>query len=182
MRYSNYLIAILKDDTTGATDIYHLNLYNKFKDKGVFGEIIVDNIKEISASSNARNIDEFFERNFIYTKDQEKRKIFVESWKQTMDELDPQTKKLAMYDFKLEIESKLKERVQDFKTFEDMRFEFRDRYDKVILIGNCNKCHGVFTGNGDLLEYIEAYNSSSKHNVWTNCKRCHIGEIILEKP
>jgi hypothetical protein len=48
----------------------------------------------MSEISNARNIDEFLEKHLgiIKVKDDEKQKIFLESWKQTMDELDPETK------------------------------------------------------------------------------------------
>jgi hypothetical protein len=75
----------------------------------------------------------------------------------------------------------MRERALDLKSFDSMRFDFRDKYDKVIVIGNCNNCHGFLTGNCDLLEYIEACNSSSNHNVLTNCKRCQTGKIIVEK-
>jgi hypothetical protein len=181
----NLFDSYFKRRDNGSVDIYNSNLYNTFKNKGVFGEIVVDTIREKIASSNARNIDEFFQHSllFISAKDDEKRKIFLESWKQTMDELDPQTKKLTMYDFKLNIESKMKERVLiGLDTFENMRFDLRDRYDRVMLTGNCNKCHGVFIGNAEMLKYIEAYNSSSSHNTGLYCKRCHTGKIILEKP
>jgi hypothetical protein len=161
----------LKTPYTTAVEAYYSRLY-------------YNSMREVSEIINARNIDEFLEEHVrvIRVKGDENRKIYLESWKETMDELDPDTKKLAMHSFKLEIESKMRERALDLETFEKMRFDFRDKYDKVIVVGRCDSCHGVLTGNCNLLEYMIAYNHSSNHNVLMNCNRCQTGIIIVEKP
>jgi hypothetical protein len=140
-------------------------------------------MRATSEVSNARSIYEFLEENsrIIRVNSVEMRKIFLECWKETMDEIGSETKKLVMHGFKLDIETTMRKSALDLETFEKMQFQFRDRYDKVVVVGMCGSCHGVFTGNCDLLEYMEAYNYSGGHNVLTNCKRCQTGIILLEK-
>ena len=117
----------------------------------------------------------------LKSRDDEKRKVFLESWKQTMDELDLRTKELVMYGFKLDIEDKMRKKVPDLKTFDNMRFDLRDKYDKVIVTGRCVDCRRILIGEIDILEFIESYNSTRDHNTYTNCKGCQTGKMIIDK-
>jgi hypothetical protein len=47
-------------------EIYELNLYSKFRSKGVFGELVVDNIREMCEISNATDIDQFLDEILPY--------------------------------------------------------------------------------------------------------------------
>jgi hypothetical protein len=98
-----------------------------------------------------------------------------------MDELDLRTKELVMYGFQLDIEDKMRKKVPDLKTFDNMRFDLRDKYDKVLVSGRCAECRRLLIGEIDILEFIEAYNSTPNHNLYTNCKGCQTGKMIIEK-
>ncbi len=120
-----------------------------------------------------RDIHEIFHRfGVLYIDDHNQSKYFVNLWHETLNELDTKTKDLILHRIKLEIERKMEEKVKDISTFEQIRFQLKDRHDMVALEGYCDKCNTHYSTSMNLVDYLRIVNIVPSKPTKIDCDLC----------
>lgn len=86
-------------------------------------------------------------------KNENTRRTLWSLWNETLQELDPRTKELVLYQLKLEFEERIENKVQDPKSFEIERFEKRADPYHIVTQTACKNCGRVEYGTLNYLEY-----------------------------
>ena len=149
----------------------------------MFGSFVVDEFRRrLNSNVQTRDMRELFQRiGVVYNSDIEKAKFFVDLWNETLDELDPESRKLVLYNIKLEIERRMEDRIEGHATFEKARFEIRNRYDFVAIEGNCKKCKICFSLGIDLRSYLNVANLFPTEPVTGDCVKCNTYDSVVFK-
>jgi hypothetical protein len=142
--------------------------------QGVFGSFVVDVLREkMESYSKVRDIHELFHRiGVLYIDDPDQSDFFVSLWHETLNELDARTKELVLHRIKLEIERRMEENAEDISTFEQVRFQVKDRHDVVALEGYCNKCDTHYSTLMDLEYYLRVANFVPSIPSKIDCDLC----------
>ena len=82
-------------------------------------------------------------------------------WKETIDELDPQTRQLYMYEQKLAIDFKMGSRALS-RDYEVKRLKLRENVEVVALEGICIACHEHSAFYMKIIEYIISLANAGK--------------------
>jgi hypothetical protein len=69
------------------------------------------------------------------------RNSFIDSWYESASELDPDSKKIFLYETKSNVEQKIRNNIMGYsKEYEKRWFAKRADYNTIVLEGNCEKC------------------------------------------
>lgn len=122
-------------------DIYTSNLFNKFKEKGVFGSLVVERlIQQISSGILVENMTQLIDSLGNLNANEEKVALFLELWSDTWDELDHSAKQILLHCHKLDLEQRMYRIVYDVKEYEKFRFELRNDAEVLALEALCRNC------------------------------------------
>ena len=115
----------------------------KFKDLGLFENFIVKQLrKSLESNWNIGSMRQLlFSSSIIDFDDVTNATSYNELWEQTLNELEPDVKMLALHNLKLPLEKEMYMRSKNQGEYEKQRFENRDKPDKVMLEGICHNCH-----------------------------------------
>jgi hypothetical protein len=124
------------------TDKFNLIYYQKCKECGLFGNF-VDRYKELLESDvPIMNRHGFFQRllilpmiNIISNVD------FYTIWKDSISELDPDTRTRFYHHIKLDLERRAEDECHAFGAFERLRFKVKDNPESVVVEGHCKACN-----------------------------------------
>jgi hypothetical protein len=117
-------------------------------------------------------------------KDVRQRIVFNELFNETVNELDEDTKKLVLYQLKLDFEKIVEqEGLRHYKGFEDGRFELRGSYEFAAIEGYCYLCQLYYPLGVNILEYRgsiqDAYYSLFGQLIPATCPKCKISSLVL---
>jgi hypothetical protein len=137
------IISLLAKGKNVPSKAYMLRaFFDKLERRGLFGNF-VSHFSDVCSSINALHditslvsytlneiINEAYDRN-----------LFIDLWYESASELDSDSKKIFLYETKLNIEQKVIDNVIGYsKEFEKQWFANRADYDTIVLEGNCEKC------------------------------------------
>ncbi|HEY6885449.1 MAG TPA: hypothetical protein VI278_15555 [Nitrososphaeraceae archaeon] len=164
-------------------DIFNWALYKKYKEKGVFGSFVVDELRrKFDSNLQTRDIHGLFQRiGVIYSNDIEKATFFVDLWNETLDELKPEDKNLVLHHIKLEIERRMEDRVEDLASFEKTRFDTRNSYDFVAVQGNCKNCKNCYSMGLEIRGYLKIANLLPFEPIIGKCVLCKSDDSYVIK-
>jgi hypothetical protein len=106
-------------------------------------------------------------------RDRKNSQDFMHLWNETFDDLDRRTKMLVLYQMKLNTERRFEDtKVFLTKEYEEMRFEKRNDYERIVVEGECKKC-GVGPLALPYLDYRKEYAYAGPTNpILLNCPKC----------
>jgi hypothetical protein len=97
--------------------------------------------------------------------------LFIE----TLDKLDEETRKILLFQFKMEIEGYY-DIYLSTKEWEIMRYRNISNYSSVTIPGNCNRCNDSTAFQCEMLEYFRSINETkmpySSGVITTDCNKC----------
>ena len=111
-------------------------------------------------------------------KDKRLRDYFNRLFDETINDLDFKTRKLVLYNLKLDIEKKMKESVKDFEGFEKMRYQVRGFADIVALEGYCSICDHFIPVAIELLNYRKWNVDPILRAITGKCPICGIDDSL----
>ena len=132
-----------KDDSS-CNDMFNSIYYRKIKELGLFG-LFIDRYRE-QLESDVINRQGFFQQLLIlpgYNTDSDI--DFYKLWKDSIMELDPDTRIRLYHHLKLDFERKAEYECHAFRKFEIFRFRHRNNPISVIVEGHCNACGYIST-------------------------------------
>lgn len=172
---------ILNIKPQASFEIFHSVLYKKFKDRGLFGEFVLDRLRHsLESDSEIRNIRQLHASLVIYhTDDQEKGKLHYELWKETYFEMSAKSQELILYAIKVDIEQTMMYRCKSPKTYEESRYEYRDVAKVLALEGYCKHCNQGWPVAVPVLEYIQRANLRSNMPIVNECPECKTDSLAV---
>jgi hypothetical protein len=69
------------------------------------------------------------------------RNLFIDLWYESANKLDPVSRRIFLYESKLNVEQRVKNNVTGYsKEYEKQWFASRADYQRIVLEGDCEKC------------------------------------------
>lgn len=175
------LCNIFTDDPSSTSTSKFISRFLKTcKDREVF-EYIVILLKETLAMADESIVEmaDLFKHLYLLDfKDIKLRTIFHNLFDDTINELDLETRKLVLYNLKLDIERKMRELATDFKEFEKMRFQLRGFADMIVLEGHCTSCDHYVAIGVELLDYRKRTINSDLGIITGKCPHCGVDNSL----
>ena len=169
--YTLFHERLSKDDANSPSLlVFNSKFMEKIHDKNLFGNYVSVFQKALD-SKEITDIESFVRliQHFISPLFQQKH--FVMVWKETIDELDPQTRQLYMYEQKLAIDFKMGSKALS-RDYEVKRLKLRENVEVVALEGICIACHEHFAFCMKIIEYTISLANAGKSLLFTNCPKC----------
>lgn len=157
-----------------STSIFISNFFKKCKERGAFNNIVILFRETLTmVDRSIVRMEDLVQRVLrLNFKDIERRTFFNNLFDETINELDLQTKKLVLYNLKLDIEKRMKEAVTDFKGFEKMRFRLKGFADSIALESYCIICDHYIAIELELLDYRRRTVESDLGIITVKCPLC----------
>jgi hypothetical protein len=132
-----------KDDAS-CNDKFNSIYYKKVKELGLFG-LFIDRYRE-QLESDIINRQGFFQQLLILPGyDTDSDSDFYKLWKDSIMELDHDTRMRLFHHLKLDFERKAEYGCHAFRKFEIFRFRHRNNPRSVVVEGHCNTCGYIST-------------------------------------
>lgn len=152
-------------------DTFHSTLFKKFKEKGVFGEYVVDMLKDrINSNAHIWTMRDLFESLSSYGESNSLPSLYNDLWKETMNQMPDSVKILLLHDLKLDIERRVFEIVGDIR-YERLRYDLREKYDVLAMEAKCEKCLYVHYIGINISKYLGTIESAGLE-VPDICPQC----------
>ena len=109
--------------------------------------------------------------------------IFLDTWEEVIEELDPDTRKLYLYDQKLGYDQKMRSRTIT-REYEMLRFDLKDDPEVIALEGFCYECKRRAVIHMKILQYNRrlAYAHNSLNGRGITCPNCNAPQRTLQLP
>ena len=154
--------------------IFYSHFFKRCRDKGVFNKLIEHIVDVAYSNLGIRNMRELFDHVVhLDFKEGKTRRYFLDLWHEGLEELELNQKALVLYQMKLDAERRFQNKKEYFtKEYEEIRFQYRNNYENIVVEGNCEKC-----GDGPLalsyLDYRKGF-AHSAHNdsIKLDCPLC----------
>jgi hypothetical protein len=162
-------------DTASSHDVFVLGLYTKYRQRGVFGEFVIDILRARLNDSNAKimNMKELFlNLGVLHFTDKDKATLHSELWSETMNELDEEMKKYVLQNIKLEIEQEMERQVKYIRGFEELRYQLRNQPNILALEGVCQSCGLPSPIQIEIIEYLENTKLLPSDPILVRCRIC----------
>jgi hypothetical protein len=157
--------------------IFDSKLYKKYKDRGLFGEFVVDRLREsFETTPETRNTRQLRYTSLVifHTNDPEKNMLSLSLWEETFSEINSQIQELMLYNMKHDIEHRMMHLCKYPKAYEEGRYNeiYRRDIKRVILEGYCKNCDLGQIVVLSLLGYIRSVNSRPNDPIVSECPQC----------
>ena len=170
------MLDISVEDDPSSYNVFASRLYAKYRERGVFGEFVIDVLRARLEDSNVKIInmkDLFSNLGILHFTNKKKADLYSELWTETMNELDEETKKYVLQHIKLEIEGIMGEQVKYIRGFEELRFQLRDRPNILALEGVCHSCGLPSPIQIETIEYLENTKLLPNDPMFVRCRICN---------
>jgi hypothetical protein len=171
------------DDRSTSTTIFYSKFYQKCKEKARFGDI-VDFFRELLIIGiPLPTILSFFDYAMqINSMHASVMNYFLGLVDETVEELDPATAKLVLYDIKLDFERDMQSKARYPKGYEKVRFEAR-KNDAVAIEAHCQKCDHYVSIAVNYLDYRKLARKAAPNSIGienSKCPKCsEVGSMTI---
>jgi hypothetical protein len=133
-------------------------------------------IDQCNSNLSIKNIPHLF--NYAVTvefKDKEVSKNFLDLYRETIDELNPEVQDIVLYQLKLSTERRFEDKNNYLsKDYEKLRFMFRADHKSIVLEGNCEKCKQRTITVISYFEYRKRFVLAERDNpIRLDCEICN---------
>jgi hypothetical protein len=98
-------------------------------------------------------------------------------WFETVQELDPDTRKIQIHQLKLDLERKFANNQEGVRRqYEELRFKLRQDYEKIALEGDCLNCK--YSGSVEL-HYTEYFKIINGKAMAARCPQCGTQNLLI---
>jgi hypothetical protein len=166
--------------------IFASKLTKKMREKGLFAHY-VSILKEVVDSKSIKDITSFalLLQNTVNLKFHNPTSglIFLDTWEEAIDELDPDTRKLFLYDQKLDYDQKMGKKAIT-KEYEMLRYDLRQDTEVIALEGICYECKRRTASHMKILQYNRrlAYAHNRLNGRAITCPNCNAPQRTLQLP
>src|SRR5215831_1706505 len=92
------LQSMLSIEPCASHEIFYSTLYKKYKDRGVFGEFIMDPLRESLGRLEIKALRGLYSSSaFFLTKDMNKRKLYLDIWDEAFNEMTTKIQELLLF-------------------------------------------------------------------------------------
>ena len=167
-----------KFQTYSSVVIFKVHWIKKMHDKGEFGQYI-SIFKKVLDSKSISNVEDFalilqstVNLNFFHIPTN--LLLFVNTWEETVKELEPEIRKLFLYEQKLAIDVKMGSKARTLE-YEKLRLDLIGDVELVALEGYCNECKQFVVVKMTILEYYRrlAYADKVLDELAMTCSKCN---------
>jgi hypothetical protein len=163
--------------------IFTSNWIKKVHEKGQFGRYI-SILKEVIDSKSIWNIRKFNlllqdTVNLRFSYNPINADVFVNIWQETINELEPEVRKLYLHEVKLSLDATMSN-IATTLDYEKLRFALIEDVEVVALEGYCNECKKPAAVKVKIVEYYQSHAHVSL--VSTKCPLCNSPDPTLQLP
>jgi hypothetical protein len=169
----------IKEDSLSFV-IFASNLIKKIYEKGLFGNYI-SNLQKVLDSKDIPNIEAFARRLQQTLSVTFQTRLFVNAWEDTINELEPEIRKLFLYDQKLNIDIKMGAKAMS-KEYEKLRLELIGETERIALEGFCSECRRRYVFPMKIMEYTRRLANAHLITLAIRCPKCKANQRTLQLP
>jgi len=166
-------------ESPSSVDIFYSIFYEKCKNAGIFGKIVATYNDVIRSRSPIAHLPGFLQHLMIRSTDGEYNRIMVQLLKDSLNQLQEPIKALFLYNFKLELEMRMRAIVGDFAGYEKIRFSARNDYNIVSLQGICLSCNKYTSLGLELIPYLEEMHCNPRLPITLSCPACRTENLVI---
>jgi|SRR6476659_52610 len=160
--------------------IFNSKFIEKIHNKNLFGEYVSVFQKALD-SKEITNIESFARVIQNHISPLFQRRLFVRAWEETVDELEPQIRRLYMYEQKLAIDVKMGSKALN-REYEELRLELMENVEEVALEGVCTACNQRSAFQMLIIEYTTRLANAHILRPFIKCPKCDVSERTLRLP
>jgi hypothetical protein len=160
--------------------IFASKFIKKIYEKGLFGAYI-STFQKVLDSEEVADIESFANLIQKLLSPWYQTKLFVSTWVETINELEPLVRKLYMYDQKLVIDIKMGSKALS-KEYEKLRLELRGETERIVLEGVCNACKQRSVFPMEIIEYTLRLANADLIHPSVKCSKCNASQQTLQLP
>jgi hypothetical protein len=178
----NIIQMMLNIEPRASFEIFHSALYKKYKDLGLFGEFVMDPLRDsVESDSEIRNMRQLQYASLVifHTKDPEKGMLQFALWKVTLNEMSPDSQELLLYGMKVDIEQRMMYHCKSPKTYEENRYKHRQDAKNIVLEGYCKNCNPGYPLAAPLIEYIRRTNLPPNASIANECPQSKNNSLLV---
>lgn len=174
---------LIRRESPSYINIFYFSFIRKCKDQGLFRKLIQQLQHILNTDDNIMNIQVllFYTANLNYP-DIVTRREFYKLWTQAIAELEPQAKRIVLYQLKFNNECRFQAMKEPLpKLYEEVRFKYRDDFEHFIVDGKCEIC-----GHYDALpfhyaEYGRSITGPQNNEILAKveCKKCKTKDSMI---
>ena len=156
-------------------EIFHCSLYKKYKARGVFGEFIMDRLREsLESISEITTLGELRYSSLIifHTNDAAKGRLYLDLWNETFNEMSPIVQELLLFHMKMEIEQRMMHRAMAPQKYEKYRMESIHLSPVLTMEGYCRNCNLGYPLLMQILDHHEKTNFLPNDPIIVECPQC----------
>jgi hypothetical protein len=165
--------------------IFTSNWLKKMHEKGYFGRYISILKKLISSISNIEEFVSILQRtvNITFFHERANAVIYIQTWKETINELEAEVRKLYLYDLKLSIDVIVGQKALTLE-YEKLRFTLRDDVEVVALEGYCSECKQCPVLPMKIVQYYShlVHAFTPLKGLVMQCSKCNSPHKTLQLP
>lgn len=138
-------------------------------------------LKKVIDSKSIRNIKEFLQNtvNLKFFYNPANARFFVNTWEETINELEPEVRKLYLHEEKLSLDVKMGAKALTLE-YEKLRFSLIGDVEVVALEGHCSKCKKPAAVQMNILQYYRSLAHVSLSLM--SCPLCNSPHLTLQLP
>jgi hypothetical protein len=164
--------------------IFYRNYLKKFYDKQLFYKFKRYLYNLCYENKEIQNINDLLKSTIVYDllpQDLNDRRTFYDIWKETLKELDPESKQIILYNLKIYLESCFRKSSNIIRSYEKSHFDNRINYENIVVSGNCEKCLSYNIKSYSIMDYKYeiSYNSDENDNIRFDCIYCHSSKSCI---
>ena len=176
--YEVFAIAFKANKNPSASEIFHSRLFEQLKIRGLIPVLVNRIYFTLVYDNNLLNFIDLLHRSLYSPFFNENSSSFVDAFYDTIESLDPEIKKLVLYQIKIVAENRFRYILENIpRLYEELRFGLRSDYERIAAAGYCSSCDcdQVIT-----LHYLDLKRISLANGYDTNwiCPICRSEESL----
>lgn len=162
-------------------NVFYFSLFKRSKRSKLFQILVQKMYNVLDTNNSIQSISDLLAYTItsVYP-DSKTQRQFFRLWKKTIEELESDGRQIVMYQMKLLAEQRFQNANAPLsKAYEKIRFQYRAKFEYIIVGGNCNKCGYYDAIPLNYIEYIRSITNSNDILKKVECKRCNAKQGIL---
>lgn len=173
---------ILSDKNAPSINILYSNLFKKFKERGLFLEVVISPLTEaFFINKTARHITELLFGNHK-TDDLQKIMTYNSLLSETLKEMGKDARLRVLLILRDEIERNIVSKgVRSLKDYEEALIRSKDSPQTLAVESHCEGCKTYVWALVDVIEYLDAISLPTDEPIKRNCPTCAQNSLLVPK-
>jgi len=176
------LQSILNMEPRASHEIFYSVLYKKFNEVGLFGEFVIDRLRESLESYPKINTMKELQYSSLVifrTNSAEKGKLYLDLWDEAFIEMTPEIRELLLFNMKIDIEQRMMTRAMAPRNYEKYRMENIQIRDRLSMEGYCKNCNLGYPCQVYTREYLKRTNYLPNAPILDDCLKCTKRSLLI---